>query len=51
MTTQSKFTVRKPITDLLSEALTDQIDSRALYMKGIDHSYYYEGDDSTEAPN
>ena len=29
----------KPITDLLSEALTDQIDSRALYRKGIAYSY------------
>lgn len=24
-------------------ALTDEIDSREVYMKGIDHSYYYEG--------
>ena len=23
-------------------ALTDEIDSREVYMKGIDHSYYYE---------
>ncbi len=28
---------------LLKQALTDQIDDRALYMKGIDVSYYYEG--------
>ena len=28
---------------LLKEALTNQIDDRALYMKGIDVSYYYEG--------
>ena len=28
---------------LLKEALTDQINSRALFMKGIDVSYYYEG--------
>ncbi len=28
---------------LLKEALTDQIDNRALFMKGIDVSYYYEG--------
>ncbi|MBL7945907.1 MAG: Fic family protein [Flavobacteriales bacterium] len=27
---------------LLKNALTDQIDSREMYMKGIDHSYYYE---------
>ena len=39
---------RSPIKDieikhLLKEALTDEIDSREVYMKGIDHSYYYEG--------
>ena len=28
---------------LLKVALTDEIDSREVYMKGIDHSYYYEG--------
>ena len=38
---------RSPIKDieikyLLKEALTDEIDSRDVYMKGIDHSYYYE---------
>jgi len=27
---------------LLSNALTDQIDSREMFMKGIDYSYYYE---------
>jgi cell filamentation protein len=27
---------------LLQNALTDQIDSREMYMKGIDYSYYYE---------
>ena len=26
-----------------SAALTDDINSREVYMKGIDHSYYYEG--------
>jgi len=39
---------RSPIKDveikiLLRNALTDQIDSREMYMKGIDNSYYYEG--------
>ena len=39
---------RSPIRDieikhLLREALTDEIHSREVYMKGIDHSYYYEG--------
>ena len=28
---------------LLKGALTDEINSREVYMKGIDHSYYYEG--------
>jgi cell filamentation protein len=31
------------IKHLLMGALTDQIHDRALYMKGIDVSYYYEG--------
>ena len=39
---------RSPIKDLeikylLKNALTDEINSRDVYMKGIDHSYYYEG--------
>ena len=39
---------RSPIKDveikvLLKAALTDEVDSREIYMKGIDHSYYYEG--------
>lgn len=39
---------RSPIKDieikhLLKNALTHEIDSRDVYMKGIDHSYYYEG--------
>ena len=28
---------------ILNAALTDQINDREIYMKGIDHSYYYEG--------
>ena len=28
---------------LLKNALTDEINRREVYMKGIDHSYYYEG--------
>jgi len=31
------------IKALLKDALTDQINDRALFMKGIDVSYYYEG--------
>lgn len=39
---------RSPVRDIeikhmLKEALTDEIDSREMYRKGIDHSYYYEG--------
>lgn len=39
---------RSPIKDieikfLLKQALTDRINDRDVYMKGIDHSYYYEG--------
>ena len=39
---------RSPIKDteikvLLKEALTDKINDRTVYMKGIDASYYYEG--------
>ncbi|MDE6847482.1 MAG: Fic family protein [Lachnospiraceae bacterium] len=39
---------RSPVKDieikyLLKEALTDRINDREVYMKGIDRSYYYEG--------
>ena len=39
---------RSPIKDIeikhiLRNALTDKINDREMYMKGIDHSYYYEG--------
>lgn len=39
---------RSPIKDveikhLLKNALTDDVNSREVYVKGIDHSYYYEG--------
>lgn len=39
---------RSPIKDieikyLLEKALTDEVENREIYMKGIDHSYYYEG--------
>ena len=39
---------RSPIRDveikvLLRGALTPEVESREVYMKGIDHSYYYEG--------
>ena len=39
---------RSPVRDIeikhvLRAALTDQVDSREMFMKGIDHSFYYEG--------
>ena len=39
---------RSPIKDielkyLLKNALSEETESKELYMKGIDHSYYYEG--------
>ena len=39
---------RSPIKDIgikhiLKETLTDEVDSREVYMKGIDYSYYFEG--------
>lgn len=39
---------RSPIKDIeikhiLRQALTDKVDDREIYMKGIDYSYYYEG--------
>ena len=39
---------RSPIRDIeikyiLKQALTDKVNNREIYMKGIDHIYYYEG--------
>jgi hypothetical protein len=39
---------RSPVNDLeiktvLAKALTNDINNRALFMKGLDHSYYFEG--------
>lgn len=39
---------RSPVKDIeikhiLKNALTDETENREVYMKGIDHSYYYEG--------
>lgn len=39
---------RSPIRDIeikyvLKKALTDNVNDKIIYMKGIDHSYYYEG--------
>ena len=40
----------RAIRALLCGALTDRIDSRELFMKGIDYSYYYESDDVALEP-
>ncbi len=45
---------RSPVKDIeikhiLKQALTDKIDDREIYMKGIDYSYYYEGYDVYKA--
>ena len=45
---QKALMERSPIKDieikfLLKNALTDNVNDREIYMKGIDHSYYYEG--------
>jgi cell filamentation protein len=47
---------RSPIKDieikvLLKSALTDQINDRTVYMKGIDASYYYEGYNTFKTDN
>ena len=44
---------RSPVNDLeirelLKQALTDEIDSREIFMKGVDRSYYYEEDGNDE---
>ena len=31
-----------PIKTLITEAMTDQVDDREIFLKGIDYSYYYE---------
>jgi cell filamentation protein len=33
------------ITSLLRQALTNKINDREMFMKGIDYSYYYEEED------
>ena len=35
----------KPIRHLLRQAMTDRINDREIFMKGIDYSYYYEQED------
>ena len=42
---QISTTNATPIKKLLKEAMTDRIDDREIFMKGIDYSYYYEQED------
>ena len=36
------------IKALLQNSLTDEINDREMFMKGVDYSYYYEQEDETE---
>ena len=42
---QSSVVDTSPIHSLLSSAITDKINDRETFMKGIDYSYYYEQED------
>lgn len=42
---QVSTTDARPIKKLLKGAMTDRIDDREIFMKGIDYSYYYEQED------
>ena len=41
---------QRPIRALLRGALTDKIDDREMFIKGIDYSYYYESDEPALVP-
>ncbi len=36
------YTTEIGIKNLLRQAMTDRIEDREIFMKGIDYSYYYE---------
>lgn len=36
------YTTEISIKNLLRQAMTDRIEDREIFMKGIDYSYYYE---------
>ena len=46
---QQSVTNSLPLKALLEPALTDKIDDREMFMKGIDYSYYYEEEDNADA--
>ncbi len=41
----ASYTDSTRIRELLKQAMTDRIDDREIFMKGIDYSYYYEQED------
>ena len=46
---QQSVTNSLPLKALLEPALTDKINDREMFMKGIDYSYYYEEEDTADA--
>lgn len=40
---ENKLKITNSAEFLLKNALTDSVNDREIYMKGIDHSYCYEG--------
>lgn len=44
---KQSMTDARAIKSLLQGAMTDRIDDREIFMKGIDYSYYYEQEDET----
>lgn len=48
---EKSVTDSQPIKYLLKAALTDKINDREMFMKGIDYSYYYEQEDTVSADN
>ena len=46
---QQSVTNSLPLKALLEQALTDKINDREMFMKGIDYSYYYEEEDNADA--
>ena len=48
-TMQQSVTNSLPLKALLEPALTDKINDREMFMKGIDYSYYYEEEDNADA--
>ena len=46
---QQSVTNSLPLKALVEPALTDKINDREMFMKGIDYSYYYEEEDNADA--